>query len=182
MDLRGLAALAGKILSVLARPESLWKNEDAALDLYGASRLFQRRGDAFRARSLCEQALEAGLPRPVDRAARRELAFAARRSGDFARAANLWEAMLQSREPGPDGRMTILCEAYEQLAIHYEHRAKEPRRAAELSREAMATVRKASQLGCVQPAERRKLLARWEHRLARLERKLRASPSAPLSL
>jgi uncharacterized protein YprB with RNaseH-like and TPR domain len=182
MDLRGLAALAGKILGVLARPESLWKNEDAALDVYGASRLFQRRGDDVRARALCEQALEAGLPRPVDRAARRELACAVRRSGDFARAANLWAALLQNREPSADGRMSILCEAYEQLAIHYEHRAKEPRRAADLAREAMAAVRKASQLGCIQPAERRKLLARWEHRLARLERKLLANAAAPLSL
>jgi hypothetical protein len=41
----------------------------------------------------------------------------------------------------------------------------------------MAAVRKASQIGAIPSSERRKLLARWEHRLARLERKLSRAPS-----
>jgi uncharacterized protein YprB with RNaseH-like and TPR domain len=173
MDLRGLAALAGKILGLLANPEALAEAEDVALDLYGASRLFRRRGEAQRARTLCECAVAAGLPKRVERVARRELALAARRERDFSRAAELWQQMLQSQKPGGEGQMRFVCEAYEQLAIHFEHRIREPQRAAELAREAMAAVRRANQIGLLESPERRKLLARWEHRLARLERKLR---------
>ncbi len=238
MDLRGLAALAGKILGILARPESLG---ETALDLYGASRLFESRGEAVRSRSLCERALTAGLPRAVERAARRELALAARRQRDFARAAELWEEQIRAAEcssedecndvmlseakhlnveilrplrwaqddssgegsasslrrgpnprprrlrPVPQMRVGIpddtrgglreMLEAYEQLAIHHEHRTRDPLRAAALAREAMSKLRKASQLGVVEAAQRRKLLARWEHRLARLDRKARSRPA-----
>jgi uncharacterized protein YprB with RNaseH-like and TPR domain len=177
MDLRGLAALAGKVLGILARPESLADTGDAALDLYGASRLFHRRGDAVRSRSLCERALTAGLPHAIERTARRDLALAARRERDFSRAAALWEEILRGPASGEGRQVRAVCEAYEQLAIHYEHRTREPRRAAAFARDAMAAVRKASQFGTIPSAERRKLLARWEHRLARLERKLRSRPS-----
>jgi hypothetical protein len=78
MDLRGLAALAGKILTMFDSGHGL---ADAAhhstqdpLDLYGLSRLMQRRGEPARARELYETALRSGLPQQVERLAQRELA------------------------------------------------------------------------------------------------------------
>jgi len=80
MDLRGLAALAGRILQMLsinrdpARP-----SEFQALELYGASRFFGRRGEHARAHGYCERALKLGLPSAIAEQARGELAKLAKR-------------------------------------------------------------------------------------------------------
>ena len=62
-DLRGLAALAGRIFRSLAEPETIEPGAEGALELYGVSRLLYRRGERDRARVLYERALAAGLPR-----------------------------------------------------------------------------------------------------------------------
>ena len=172
MDLRGLAALAGKILAILAEPEASESSVEDPLDLYGLSRLLHRRGDLPRARRVYERALEAGLPGAVDRAARRELARFAKRERDYARATSLWEELLADSTEG--------LEAYEQLAIYYEHHALEPRRAADFTREALAALRKAYRSGRIEPGRYRRLQARLEHRLARLTRNLTPQDHAPL--
>lgn len=174
MDLRGLAALAGKIFSLLAQHETLDASaEDASalaedqssngLELYGLSRLLSRRGEVSGARRLYERALAARLPSAVGRAARRELALLAKREHDYARANALWEDLT--------GDADAALEAYEQLAIHYEHRMRQPHRAAEFTREALAELRRALRSGRFETARCRRLQARLEHRLARLTRK-----------
>ena len=160
MDLCGLAALAGKVFSLLAAPESA---DGDALDLYGISRLFYRRGSPSRARGLYTRALESGLPEAVDRAARRELAQLAKRERDFPLASSLWEKLLGDSREGLD--------AYEQLAIYYEHHARQPERAASLVQEAVTELRKALGGGRIEPGRYRRTQARFEHRLARLTRK-----------
>jgi hypothetical protein len=160
MDLRGLAALAQKVFSLLAAPESAGGD---ALELYGISRLLDRRGSPARARGLYARALESGLPEAVDRAARRELAQLAKRDRDFPLANSLWEDLLGDSREGLD--------AYEQLAIYYEHHAREPERAAGLAREALTELRKALRGGRIEPGRYRRMQARLEHRLARLTRK-----------
>lgn len=159
MDLRGLAALAARLVEMASQPETM---EDDALELYGMSRLVHRRGDRVRARSLYERALGAGLPAEADRAARRELAALAKREGDLPRATSLWEEILGETRDG--------LEAYEQLAIYYEHHARSPQRAEELAREALASLRHALAAGRIEPARYRRWRARLEHRLARLTR------------
>src|SRR2546426_138922 len=61
MDLRGLAALFGKVNALLSEPSSAAIGFES-LDLFGLSRFLQRRGDPNRAHSACAQALEMGLP------------------------------------------------------------------------------------------------------------------------
>jgi len=165
MDLRGLAALAGKIFALLSMAEAADGLEEQPLDLYGLSRLLRRRGEDSIARALCERALSAGLPGAVSRAARRELALLAKRQRDFARANSLWQDLITESADCTD--------AYEQLAVYYEHHAREHRKAAELTRNALAELRKAQRLGLVEPGRGRRLQGRLEHRLARLERKSR---------
>jgi uncharacterized protein YprB with RNaseH-like and TPR domain len=167
MDLRGLAALAARVVEMIATPEAL---PGDALELYGLSRLVHRRGDRGRARDLYERALLAGLPGEADRAARRELAALAKRAGDLARATSLWEEILGDTRDGLD--------AYEQLAIYYEHHAREPERAEGLAREALAALRQARAAGRIEPAKYRRLAARLEHRLARLARRAGRKPGA----
>lgn len=62
MDLRGLAALAGRILQILSADfETDALTECQALELYGLARFFVRRGQHERARRFCERGLELGL-------------------------------------------------------------------------------------------------------------------------
>ncbi len=161
MDLCGLALLAGKIFSLLSTPED---SSGDAFELYGASRMLERRGERTRARGLCARALETGLPATVDRAARRGLAQLAKRERDYPAASALWESLCGDSLEGLD--------AYEQLAIYYEHRAREPERAVTLAREALAALRRALSAGQTDSTRYRKLQSRLEHRLARLERKV----------
>ena len=77
MDLRGLAALTGKIVSLLSQTETPETSDQDALELFGLSRLLHRRGETGRARLLYECVLRAGLPSALDRAARRELRWGA---------------------------------------------------------------------------------------------------------
>ena len=125
MDLRGLAALFGKINTLLASQETDRDGIDS-LDLFGLSRFFERRGDSDRAHVACTQALDLGLPAEFRPRARRELALHAKRRGDHAAAAALWLELAGDPQDG-----VLACE---QLAIHYERRAKDPARATEFAR------------------------------------------------
>jgi uncharacterized protein YprB with RNaseH-like and TPR domain len=80
MDLRGLAALAGRILHVLSTNYNAAPDpERQALELYGVARFLGRRGEHARARRHCECALALGLPSAIVEQARQELARFARR-------------------------------------------------------------------------------------------------------
>ncbi len=160
MDLRGLAALSSRIVSLLAEPEARGRD---GFELFGLSRICERRGEAARARKHYAQSLEAVLPPETDRAARRSLARLAKREGDFSLARKLWESMLGNSREG--------LEAYEQLAIYYERQEREPRRAASISRAALTELSRANRLGTIAAGIYRQSRARFEHRLARLERK-----------
>ena len=116
MDLRGLAGLAGRILSLLGDDDGTCQD---GLELYGVSRICERRGEVKRARKLYEQSIGSALPMETDRAARVALARLAKRDGDLARARELWESALGNSREG--------YQAYEQLAIYV--RARGPRAA-----------------------------------------------------
>lgn len=167
MDLRGLAALSGRILSLLAEAGTEVSAPGAAktdaLELYGISRICERRGQSKRARKLYERSIASELPPETDRAARKSLARLAKREGDYSLARELWQGMLGNSREG--------LEAYEQLAIYFEHHAREPHRAAALARKALAELRRANRLGTIAAVAYRQSRARFEHRLARLERK-----------
>jgi tetratricopeptide (TPR) repeat protein len=160
MDLRGLAGLANRILSLLGDAEAASQD---GLELYGVSRICERRGEHKRARKLYEQSIGSALPLKTDRAARTALARLAKRDGDLARSRELWESTRGNSREG--------YEAYEQLAIYYEHEACEPRQALTIVREALAQLRRANQAGTIAAAAYRRTRARFEHRLLRLERR-----------
>jgi len=170
MDLRGLAGLAGRILSLLGEAET---TSPDGLELYGISRICERCGEHKRARKLYEQSISSRLPLEANRAAHLALARLAKRDGDLARSRQLWESMLGHSREG--------YEAYEQLAIYYEHRAREPRRALAVAREALAQLGCANLTGTIAPAVCRRIQARFEHRLARLERKAGGTLLEPFS-
>ena len=133
MDLRGLAALFGKINELLSGTPST-ASEIESLDLFGLSRFLQRRGDCDRAHSACAQALAIGLPAEFRPKARRELALMAKRRGEHARAAEIWLDIVADPHDG--------VYACEQLAIYYERTVKDSCRAMEFAQLALAKLRR----------------------------------------
>jgi hypothetical protein len=164
MDLRGLAALVGKI-------DALLKSDDGSkaesLDLFGLSRYLRRRGDSERAHSTCTQAIDRGLPREYDAQARRELALLAKRRGEHEQAAKLWHELVSEESAG--------IYACVQLAIYYERRAKRLERALEFARLALAKVRrlKGDPRGFARTVRNISLEQSIVNRVGRLEHRIR---------
>lgn len=173
MDLRGLAALFGKINSLLASREALDEND--SLDLFGLSKFLQRRGENDRARSACAKALDSGLPAEYRARATRDLATMAKRLGDKETAADLWLELVADPRDG--------VTACEQLAIHHERISRDFQRAFEYANLALAKVRSQSAASC-DPSSRaraieKKLMCRLE-RLRHRMRKAKVTAQAPL--
>jgi uncharacterized protein len=165
MDLRGLASLAVRIARLLEEPETCAGDASATL---GVSRMLYFHGEVGMAREGYQRALTFGLPSDADRLARRELAHLARKQGDFEQANTLWESLLGDSADG--------IRAYEQLAIHYEHRAREPQRALTLVREALVRMREGRLSGRLAPQQFQQWHAAFRHRLHRLEGPGKANP------
>ena len=176
MDLRGLAALFGKINAMLGEPPEILE-EAESLDLFGLSRFLQRRGEPTRAQSACAQALAIGLPADVRPKAKKELALMAKRRGEYDRATEIWKEMVAD---SPDE-----VHACEQLAIHYERRVKDLDRAREYAKLGLLKLRR--QHSSLSRNSHDPLLAAkcaglektFRDRLARLERRVspRSSPA-----
>jgi uncharacterized protein len=171
MDLRGLAALFGKINSFLADDYCNSENIDS-LDLFGLSKFLQRRGDADRAHSACAQALSMGLPAEFRPKARRDLALMAKRRGEHARAAEIWLEIVGDLHDG--------IHACEQLAIYYERHAQDLVKAAEFARLAIAKLlrQRANSRDPFLTARFTRLEKKFLQRVARLDKKSRPSSSA----
>jgi uncharacterized protein YprB with RNaseH-like and TPR domain len=170
MDLRGLAALFGKI-DVLLAEENRSDCEVDSLDLFGLSRYLQRRGDSDRAHTACAQALDLGLPAEFRPRARRELALLAKRRGDHQSAAALWHE-LAAELTGNDHETIHACE---QLAIYYERRVKDFTRAAEFARLALVKIRRLRANSCdlYAAARGKRLEQTFLNRIARLEHRIK---------
>jgi uncharacterized protein len=170
MDLRGLAALFGKINALLSEPAGA-ANEIASLDLFGLSRFLQRRGEDDRAHSACAQALAMGLPAEFRPKARRELALMAKRRGEHSLAAEIWHEIAGDPQDG--------VHACEQLAIYYQRHAKDLAKAAEFARLAIAKLQR-QRTNSRDPfltARFARLEKKFLQRVARLEKKSRRSSS-----
>ncbi|MGB8060395.1 MAG: ribonuclease H-like domain-containing protein [Candidatus Sulfotelmatobacter sp.] len=160
MDLRGLAALSSRILSLLSDAENVGQD---GLELFGVSRICEKRGQHTRARKLYEKSIASFLPTETDRAARRSLARLAKREGDFGQACELWKEALGNSRHG--------YEAYEQLAIYYEHKVRNPDQARQIVQQGLNELRRAIQVGDIAPGPYREIKARFDYRMERLERK-----------
>jgi uncharacterized protein YprB with RNaseH-like and TPR domain len=161
MDLRGLAALSGKISTFLSDPYAA--GDAQSLDLFGLSRFLQRRGETDRAHSACSQALEIGLPDEIRPKARRRLALMAKHRGEHNRAAEIWQELVADAQDG--------IYACEQLAIHHERYGKDLERATEFAQLALAKLRhrRAASRDPYFAARDARLEQKILHRLARLQ-------------
>jgi uncharacterized protein len=125
-------------------------------DLFSLSRILERVGDRELALATCQRALERGLPDSVEPQALWQLASQHKRQRRYEQAAELWEEIIRRRS-------RYLIEAYEELAIHYEHRLRDARKALELAEAAVQLLHDNSG----SPSH----LKRFSHRRERLQRK-----------
>lgn len=124
MDLRGLAALFGKMNSLLSEDRGT-DEETHGLDLFGLSKFLHRKGDKGRAEIACAQAVDMGLPAEFQGRAQCDLAQMAKRKGEHALAAELWHEIAVDSQDG--------IHACEQLAIYYERKVKDYQKAMEFA-------------------------------------------------
>jgi hypothetical protein len=142
---------------------------------------------------LYESALRIGLPRPVERVAQLELAQLAKRERDYTRAIPLWDALREA--PGADKRtpaaqlaedarkgLEFAIQAAEQLAIYYEHRVREPRRALDLIRAALAELHDAARDETLANDRAAKIEERLCRRLQRLQRSCDGALSSSVAI
>jgi uncharacterized protein YprB with RNaseH-like and TPR domain len=167
MDLRGLAALFGKLNSLIGGGHH---GLTEGLDLFGWSRFLDRRGKKTLAESACAAACDRGLPVPVDAQARRDLAMMAKRRGRHEEAVRLWEELLGGADFG--------ATAAEELAIFYERRRKDRKKALHYARLALKDLEQGGAAGCAAGRRRERLVKR----IARLESALRGSRAPLLAL
>ncbi len=166
MDLLGLAALAAHITRLVEEAEH---STCEASELFGLSRLLQRRGEKPLAGQLYKRALAEGIDEAPGRTAKRELALLAKGKGDFAEANRYWQEL---RGDSLDG-----LEAYRQLAMYHEHHAGDYEKAARLTRDALVCLREALNAGRISTQQYRRWHSDLQHRLNRLSRKIGDIPS-----
>ena len=160
-DLRGMAVLALHIARML---EGTGDADCDCDQLYGMSRLLRLRGEPQLALELGERALAKGLSGAAELSARRDLALLSRRRRDYRAASLHWSRLLGDRRAG--------MEAYEQLAIFHEHHSGDLEMAVGVTREALVRLQDDYRSGRVPPDQYRRLQASFQHRLARLLRKV----------
>ncbi len=163
-DLLGLASLALHMTNILGNPE---QSGCRAVELFGVSRLLQRRGKTRLAGLVYQKALDSGLPKAAEQIAQRELALMAKRERNYEFSNALWEQLLDDSAEG--------LKAYRQLAIYYEHHAFQLQTAAALTKEALVQLQQAFQAGRLSTQKYQHWHASLHHRLARLEAKLAGS-------
>ncbi len=156
MDLRGLAFLAAHMARLLEDPEE----PSEATELFGLSRLLQKRGEKQLAGIGYERALAGGLTEAPGRTAMRELAAMAKQRGDFSQAATLWQELQGPTQEG--------FQACVELAKYHEHREKDYIKAAHFTREALASLREARTSGRLTAQRYAVLHSELQHRLSRL--------------
>lgn len=173
MDLRGLAALYGKINTLLDEREAGFEDTDS-LDLFGLSKFLHRRGERDRAHSTCAKALDTGLPAEFRPQATRDLARMARRRGDREKSAALWLELVSDPQDG--------ITACEQLAIHYERHLRDFVRALEYANLALAKLARAQKLSRDPYACTRVTRAqeKFRQRIKRLEMRRGVAEDSPL--
>ena len=177
LDIITLAALSAELARVVSNGWSAgWAAGDengnavavdSSLDLFSLSRIFDHAGVREQAVSTCRRALALGLPESVEVRALRHLAYQHKRQRQYEEAVEIWAEL--ARRSGAAEAGAAVIEALEELAIHHEHRQRDPHAALEFVEIALQRVAKTS------PAHR--YLA---HRLERLRRKAARTRSGSL--
>ena len=152
LDIMTLAAVTVELARAIGDASTL----NSPVDLFSLSRMFEFAGSREQSVATCQRALSAGLPEEIEARALHQLALQYKRQRQHELAVETWQELTK--------RASILAlEAFEELAIHYEHHHRDPRSAMEFTLAALERLRE--QLSSPPHTER------FNHRLQRLQRK-----------
>jgi uncharacterized protein YprB with RNaseH-like and TPR domain len=123
-----------------------------AMDLFGAAKILERTGEFDKSALFIRKALEGGLSGEISLLARKKLASYFKKHQEWEKAVRLWQEMTPLNQ--------LFC--FRELAMYYEHRAKDYVRAKQVSEEGLCL---ASGVSLVYEQD-------FIHRLDRLKRKI----------
>ena len=149
--------VAGAVL-VERNREAADRGEADAMDLYGVARLFEKAGDVTTTTALLEKALARGLTAEVSHQARKKLSGHFKRNKDWEKALGFWQDMAAGDE----------FDCFRELAMYFEHKAKDYGEATRYALEGLAVSK-----GKSAAAERD-----FEKRIARLKGKMARAKGA----
>jgi tetratricopeptide (TPR) repeat protein len=127
-DILTLACLTGIVPFAFKDPNSMPARH--AAEMVGLARWLRQAGDGERALQLFRRAVDAGLRDDLLFRTLWDIALSERKSGRPDAALAVWTDLAAARNP-------FQVRAFEELAKHHEHRAKDPVRALEFTREAL---------------------------------------------
>jgi uncharacterized protein YprB with RNaseH-like and TPR domain len=136
---------------------------ESSLDLFSLSRIFGAAGARDKSVATCQQALARGLPEQVESRALYHLAMQLKRQRQHEMAVEAWLELTRRDSP-------LAIEAFEALAIHFEHLRHEAAQALEFTQAALQRLEEQSASAGS--------LARFSRRAARLEKKLARGASS----
>jgi uncharacterized protein len=134
LDIITLAALTVELSGIVAEGV---QTLSAGTDLFSLSGIFERAGAAEKSLEACRRALDAGLPQAVETRALWRLARHHKRQGEYTDALRLWQEMTRREPP-------YCIQALEELAIHFEHRLRDPAAALAVTEAALERLRELS--------------------------------------
>ena len=160
MDVVSLAALLNHTSALLEHPLVQPRNEGSEyIELAAVARLMEDLGHSEQAAALYETCLNAELPDEVYNDALMRLSMMHKRCSNFLSAIPLWEQAASRHR----------IYAYEELAKYYEHHAEDLEKALLWTQEALKRI----QVLELSRAEQLQWKAEFDHRLERLQRKLK---------
>ena len=171
LDIMTLAAITVELARAMGDASTL----DSPVDLFSLSRMFEFAGSREQSVATCQRALSGGLPEEIEARALHQLALQYKRQRQHELAVKTWLELTRRQSP-------LALEAYEELAIHYEHRERDPKSAIEVTLAALAHVERrgapCGRPGRAQGPPLQTDAERFTHRLQRLQRKTARLPSA----
>lgn len=182
LDIISLAALTVEMASVIgahtadvgdAAAEKA-RTHTSSIDLFSLSRIFERSGSQELSLATCRRALEAGLPETIETQALWQLASQHKRRREHERAVELWLEVTHREAQ-------FALRAFEELAIYYEHRARDARMALQYAEMALKFLGASPAVAEFGAAAASRDVKRFSHRLARLRRKMGQEPK-PLAV
>jgi uncharacterized protein len=129
LDIVTLACLTGIVPYVFKDPAGAPLRHGT--EMAGMARWLRQSGDHEKASVLFRRAIDTGLPDAILFRTLWDVAALERKLGREAAALEVWNDLATSRNP-------FQSQALEELAKHYEHRAKDPGKALEMTRAALA--------------------------------------------
>jgi hypothetical protein len=167
LDIMTLAAVTVELARAIG--DAGMNSLDSPVDLFSLSRMFEFAGSNEQSVETCRRALSGGLPDEIAARALRQLALQYKRQRQHELAVAKWRELAQQSSP-------LAIEAWEELAIHYEHHQRDPRGAMEFTLSALQLLNAQSP-----PPPQTERLNRRLERLQRKTAKLQTVAKLPIS-